>query len=133
VNRSPPPAVTWFKVYAGAMALLCLGMFIGGIAILNIPADGFDPEAPFGDDERLGLLLYGWGFTLFGLPLTALFAAGLFAKPTRFWWIVGIVLIALGLTSVCCLPFSIPLLLFWLKPDVKEWFNAASRPRDDVF
>ena len=123
MNGSPPLAVTWFKVYAGAMALCYLVMFVGGIAVLNA-----DPNAGSGDPGSAAVRMVGWGFTLFGLPLAALFAAGLSVKPTRPWWINCVVLIALG---VCCLPFIIPLVLLWLEPEVKEWFYAAPRPSDD--
>jgi hypothetical protein len=44
--------------------------------------------------------------------------------PRRPWaWIFGLVLICIGLTSLCCLPVAIPLLLSWLKPETKSYFG----------
>ena len=32
-------------------------------------------------------------------------------------------LIAIGLTSCCTIPASVPLLVGWLKPDLRAWFG----------
>ena len=39
-------------------------------------------------------------------------------------WIYALIVIALGLTSACTIFFSVPLLIFWLKEDVKRYYNA---------
>jgi hypothetical protein len=41
-------------------------------------------------------------------------------------WIYQIVLIGLGLTSVCCLPATVPLLISYVKPEVKAWFEPTA-------
>jgi hypothetical protein len=41
-------------------------------------------------------------------------------------WVYDIVLICLGMTSVCCMPVTIPLLIFWIKPDAKAWFGRVA-------
>jgi len=38
-------------------------------------------------------------------------------------WVYDVVLIALGLTSACLWPITIPLLIFWIKPENKLWFG----------
>ncbi|MGB7159266.1 MAG: hypothetical protein WBD40_14450 [Tepidisphaeraceae bacterium] len=58
-----------------------------------------------------------------GVPLAAVFGVAPFL-PRRPWvWIYDLVLICLGLTSICCMPATIPLLIFWLKPEAKAWFG----------
>jgi hypothetical protein len=36
-----------------------------------------------------------------------------------------LVLICIGMTSCCILPAAIPLLIFWLKPEAKNWFHQG--------
>lgn len=59
------------------------------------------------------------------IPLMFIFALGLLTPRRRWGWVYGFVPIAIGLTSPCCMPASIPLLIFWLKPEVKQWFNMS--------
>ena len=48
-------------------------------------------------------------------------------RPWAYWLTLS--LIFLGLTSVCCLPFCIPLLVSWLKPETKKYYGVGdSRP-----
>ncbi len=64
-------------------------------------------------------------FAVIGLPLAILFAAGLFWKKGQGAWVFHIVLIAIGLTSACCLPTNIPLLIFWIK--AKDYVVASGK------
>ena len=67
--------------------------------------------------------IMGVVFVLLGLALGAGFGFGL-ALPKRPWgWIYGLVLIAIGMTSMCTLPATIPLLIYWLKPETKLFFG----------
>jgi hypothetical protein len=43
-------------------------------------------------------------------------------------WVFGLVLICLGLSSACCLPACIPLLIFWLKPEMKAFYGRDLNP-----
>jgi 1-acyl-sn-glycerol-3-phosphate acyltransferase len=52
-----------------------------------------------------------------------------FVQPRKWVWIYGIVLIALGMTSICFLPFLIPLLIFWCKPEVRGWYEDGNLVR----
>ena len=60
-----------------------------------------------------------------GLVLLVPYAAGPLLPRERWAWIVGVVLIGIGMTSLCCLPVAIPLLLGWLKPETKAYYNAG--------
>ena len=51
----------------------------------------------------------------------------LFARQVQAFGQSGDVLIALTLTSCCFWPFSIPLLIFWVKPDVRTYYAHGTR------
>jgi hypothetical protein len=54
-------------------------------------------------------------------------SAAPFLLPARPWvWIYDLVVICLGMTSACFLPATIPLLIFWIKPEVKAYFGRPS-------
>jgi uncharacterized membrane protein HdeD (DUF308 family) len=58
-----------------------------------------------------------------GIVLFFLFAAALFFPRKPWNWTFGIVLICLGMTSCCCLPACIPLLIYWIKPETKAYYQ----------
>jgi predicted Co/Zn/Cd cation transporter (cation efflux family) len=58
------------------------------------------------------------------VPLFILFAVAPLLPKKKWAWIYGFVPICIGLTSCCSLPFSIPLLIFWLKPETKAFFGT---------
>jgi len=64
-------------------------------------------------------------FTVLGGALLVPFAAGPFLPRCRWAWVFGLILICSGMTSACCLPAAIPLLIWWLKPETKEYYNMA--------
>ena len=110
-----PAAVMWFKIYAGAMALLYVFVIaLGGLFLINpawLEEDAFEAR-------MMGVLCIGMGIVLAGV-----YAAGIFLPPRSWVWVYDLVLIAIGFMSCCILPFSIALLIFWLKPEVKAHFN----------
>jgi hypothetical protein len=117
---APQPAVwTWYCVYCGAMALLYLLVMVLGIAFLAMPAEMLE-----GEDSPEAVRFQGVLFAVMGLPFFLFYAAAPFLPRAKWAWIYGIVAIGIGLTSCCTLPFSIMLLIQWIKPDVKAWFNA---------
>jgi hypothetical protein len=66
--------------------------------------------------------IMGGVFILMGLLLAAASAIPLFYRPRPWTWVYSLVLICLGLGSVCMI-FSIPLLIFWLKPETKAYYG----------
>jgi hypothetical protein len=44
-------------------------------------------------------------------------------SPRPWLWTFDLVVICFGLTSACFLPACIPLLIFWMKQDVKQYFG----------
>lgn len=114
-----PAAVTWFLVYCGVLCFLYLGVVAIGIVFLSL-----DPAQL--DQSRMEALVLGGLFTVVGAA--CLVASALpFFLPRRPWvWIYDLVIICMGMTSACFLPASIPLLIFWMKPEVKTWFGRPA-------
>lgn len=117
---SRPGVVSWFFVYCAAMSVLYLAVSAAGAAIVFFRQSigELDPDVGSGF-----WLAYGVMFLVLGGGLLVLFAVAPFL-PRRPWvWVYDIVLICLGMTSACCLPASVPLLIFWIKPGAKAWFG----------
>lgn len=119
-NLQPPrPAVwPWYVAFCAAMALMWLILvFLGLSFILTGP-----PNSDMSPDEArvMGLI-----FVVLGAALMAPYVAAPFLPRRRWAWVLGIVLIALSMTGTCCLPAAIPLLIFWVKPETKAFFNVG--------
>jgi Na+/pantothenate symporter len=62
-------------------------------------------------------------YAVLGVIFFIIFAVALVLPRKPYNWIVGIVMMALGMTSCCFLPFLIPLLIYWIKPETKAYFG----------
>jgi hypothetical protein len=114
------PAVwPWFVAYAIFMALLYLIVGGFGATILVLGPEKFATER---NDADI-MMVQGVLFTIMGVALCVPFAIAPFLPRKPGVWIFDLVLICLGLTSCACLPATIPLLIFWLKPETKRWFG----------
>ena len=60
---------------------------------------------------------------LIGLVMLAACMLPLLLRPRPWLWTYNLVIICIGMTSACFLPFCIPLLIYWLKPDAKNHFG----------
>jgi hypothetical protein len=99
------------------MSLLLLGM---GVVFLFI-----EPDRDMSEAEAK---IMGGVFIVFGLAFAIPFAAAPFLPRQNWVWVLGLVLICLGLTSTCCLPVCIPLLILWLKPEMKAYYGKEVTP-----
>lgn len=117
--KPAPPVLVWYRVYCGLMALLYLACLAGGIALLI-----YRHEIPLEKDTPPEILLvYGVGLTAIGGLLAPAFLASFFLPRRRRAWIYHVILIAIGMVSVCCLPATVPLLLQWIKPETYGYFD----------
>lgn len=117
------PAVWyWYVTYCVAMLLLYLACAAGGAALLGFAEElaADDPDMSASEARVMGVV-----FVAISIPLILMYGAAPLLPKGKVAWILGIVNIAIGLTSACCLPVCIPLLIFWLKPEMKEFMNAA--------
>jgi hypothetical protein len=110
----------WYVIYCVLMALLYVLCF--GLGALFLSLDPATLEAT--DEDAMVLKIQGGMFMVISIPLVILYGAAPFLPKRKWAWIYGFVTIGIGLTSACCLPASIPLLIFWLKPETKAFFNV---------
>jgi hypothetical protein len=74
-------------------------------------------------DEPWTILVYGIILLVVGAALLVACVAGFFLPRRPLAWIAHLVLISIGLTSCCTIPAPVPLLVAWLKPDLRAWFG----------
>jgi hypothetical protein len=110
----------WFAAYCVGMALLYLMMVLMGAALIFFGSEYGNPGRGAGQVQAQGVITL-----LVGLVFTVPYAIGPFIKGKSWGWIYGIVLIALGMTSCCLWPITIPLIIQWVKPGMKRMFGQS--------
>ena len=117
LNTATPSAYKWFVVYCILMALCYLSLAVMGIVF------GFiEPDREMSAAEAK---LMGTVFLILGLVFFVPYALAPFLPRKSWVWVLGVVLICLGLGSACCLPICIPLLIFWFKPEMKAFYGRT--------
>lgn len=106
----PPVVWKWYVAYAVAMAVLYLLVAVGGGFVFAATTRG--------EDQIQGVIM-----GVIGLPLAILYGVAPFLRKTSSTYTFHLVLIGIGLTSACCIPACLPLLLYWLKPETKAFFG----------
>ncbi|HEX8144020.1 MAG TPA: hypothetical protein VF553_15580 [Pyrinomonadaceae bacterium] len=109
-----------FVAYCIFMALLYLFVAAIGGALLYL-AQG----SMAGGKDVAELRIQGVIFLFVGIALVIPYAIGPFVKGKSWGWVYGIVLIAIGLTSCCLWPATIPLIIHWVKPEMKAFFGQS--------
>lgn len=113
---SRPQVVLWYKFYLAFLAflfLVCIG--VGALFFTDVvSAEDLDGMPP----QLMGGLYLGAGI-IFLIPCLV----GFFLPRSKGTWVFHMVMICIGLTG-CTIVFSVPLLIFWLKPEVKDWYSA---------
>lgn len=112
-----PKAVFWFRVYAGCMAGLYGLVFLVGAACLIWGISSAPPA-----DKPLFLVMgamYGSIGFLFGVAYSLAFSF----KPTPFAWVYHLVLICIGFGGCPTIAASIPLLIYWIKPEIRRYYG----------
>jgi hypothetical protein len=116
VDDRAPGVVLWARLYAAAFALMYLACTVGGILLLVFAGD-------LADRDRTETMINGVVMIAMGPPLLGLSIVTALAPRKRWGWIINVVLIGLGMMSCCCVPASVPLLIFWIKPETKRWYG----------
>lgn len=119
VLSTPPKVTYWAKVYMVAMALLYLLVIGIGLFLLLVDQSVFDAS----DSEMLELRIQGAISLVMGIVLSIAYVVGLIMPQAKAGWIFTLVLICFGMTSCCTWPATIPLLIFWIKPETRTYFN----------
>ena len=120
LNQATPSVHKWFVAYCIFMALLYLVTAVMGIVFLFV-----EPDAEMSATEAK---IMGSVLLILGLVFFVPYALAPFLPRQSWVWVLGLVLICIGLTSACCLPACIPLLIFWLKPEMKAFYGRTLNP-----
>ncbi len=115
-QAAKPKVVFWFQVYCWVLCVMYLAVAAFSMVFFTIPAEEMDMSQPL--SYLMGLL-----FLVMGLVLMLACMLPLLLRPRPWLWTYNLVIICLGMTSACFLPFCIPLLIFWLKPEAKNHFG----------
>jgi hypothetical protein len=94
-----------------AVAAFSLVFFLGDPAKLEMP--------------RISAVLIGIAILLLGLGMLVASLLPLVLSPRPWLWTYNLVIICLGMTSACFLAACIPLLIYWLKPEAKNYFGKT--------
>ena len=113
-----PPVIIWYKVYCIAMAVMYL--FVVALGVFFLVGGCFIPGNA---DDKIPFMIMGPLYAVMGLVMMIPFVLALFLGPKPWVWVYGIVLISIGMSSCCCLPATLPLLIYWVKPDVQRHFG----------
>ena len=116
-DSTRPAVVTWQNLYCFALGAVYVLGAAGGVAMMVFRRQLADPEMSPNETLFMGLLVAAMGAVL-AVP----FLAAPFLPRRRWVWILHIVLIAIGMTSCACLPATVPLLVFWIRPETQAWF-----------
>ncbi len=106
----------WYRVYCAV--LVAIYVFAMGLGVLLIY---YQPEA--GTSSPGESVIAGFVYLIFGAVFGIIFAVAIFLPRKPYNWVVGIVMIAIGMTSCCFIPATIPLLIFWIKPETRAFFG----------
>jgi len=117
-GQPPPPALWWFKVYTGVMTGIYVLCMLAAPLLLWIGTRARS-------EDRVAFLIEAPVLFVVGLVLAIGFALPFFLPRKPWVWIYNLVLICIGMTSCCILPAAIPLLIYWIKPEMKAWFGRT--------
>jgi hypothetical protein len=122
-EERPPEAVHYFRIYAVLNIGLLLCVVFGGLYMMLAPLLSGTTGASATAKWVVGLLVAGVAFALMIPYVIALFGG-------RKRWVHTLVLVLLAaslLLNGCCLLWaaSIPMLIYWIKPETKRWYGAT--------
>lgn len=118
-----PPVWKWFRVYVGLMSVLYLAF--AGMGLFMIAFGPTIAESSRNPSDAFVMPFLGGVYAVLGFVFMGVFVYGLMIPRKPWAWIYGLVLICFGMTSPCCMPASIPLLIFWIKPEMKAFFGRS--------
>ncbi len=122
---SQPGVVLWFKIFCGFMLALYLMVAGLGTLMLMMPELLVDPEAGIASNQPADTTeaaIMGGVYLALGGILAVLYVLPFFLPRRKGTWVYNLVMICLSMTSFCCLPAAIPLLIFWIKQETRDWY-----------
>jgi hypothetical protein len=132
-NPPRPAVVPLYRIWCGLilMVYVAIAMHEGLILAGKEPPElGLLADVASRDDPKLrGQLLaeerensiIGVGLAAAG---SALFLLGMFSPRTSWAWVLGCVAIVVSIVPLCVsVAVAVPLLVFWLKPETRQYFG----------
>lgn len=115
-----PPVWGWYVLFCVAMAIQWFVLVLLGLSFIfsGPPNRGMSAR----EAQVLGLIFVG-----LGAALMTPYAAAPFLPRRRWAWGLGFALILLSMSGTICLPVAIPLLIHWVKPETKWFFDEGGR------
>jgi hypothetical protein len=110
-----PGVITWFYVYCWILVVMYLLVMLMSLVFFLV--DPEELEMPKAQALFTGIIMAVSGAVFFVLGLLPLIL-----RRRPWLWVYDLVVICLGMTSCCFWPVCIPLIIFWIKPGVKEYF-----------
>ncbi len=117
-----PGAIAWYRAYA---ALL---MVVHGVVFLMMVGMIFLQRwLPHSDvDLPAWIMIFYYAFLgMTALGMFGLYLASFFLERSPGAWTYHAIMICIGMTSPCFIPFGFPLLIFWIQDPVKNYFGKA--------
>ncbi len=110
----------WYRVDCGVLIALYLAVIVLGVtlAVLRPETREYKSEEVF---------LVGVIYAVAGVVFFTIFTVAIFLPPKPYNWIVGFVMMAIGMTSCCFVPFVVPLIIFWIKPETQAYFGRKQQ------
>jgi hypothetical protein len=115
-NETGRKTFFWYRVYCGSLAALYALVATFGLIVAYLQPATNNQSA----EESL---IMGLIYAILGTIFFAIFLVASILPPKPYNWIVGIVMIAIGMSSCCTWPAVIPLLIYWIKPETREFFG----------
>lgn len=113
-----PGVIFWFKVYCWILCVIHLLVIAMAISLFFVEPEKL--ETPVSFAYIMGTIMLVYGATFFVLGLLPLII------QHRPWLrVFDLIVICVGLTNCCFWPICIPLLIFWCKPEVKQYFGKS--------
>lgn len=116
MNETGRKTFFWYRIYCATLILTYLALTIFGIFLAVVQPQ--TPEYTPQETMFMGILC-----AVLGGLFCVIAAVAIFLPPKPYNWIIGMVMIAIGMTSCCFLPFMIPLIYFWIKPETQAFFG----------
>ncbi|NNE94319.1 MAG: hypothetical protein HKN23_21940 [Verrucomicrobiales bacterium] len=124
-----PTVVTWFYVYNAFMILMAIATVLLGVFFFGNPPEAMLAELT--EEDKMVFQIYGVLFPVCGAPMAIAHLIAFFIKPRPGSWVYNLILICLGLTGCPTIAASVPLLIFWLKPETKRYYGKEV-PEDNL-
>jgi hypothetical protein len=120
----PPTPGVWYGYIAYCLFMALLYLAVVALGVLFLVVGSSLPLNEPDDPSPTEMIIMGSVFCVMGGVLMLMYGIAPLLPKRKGAWIYGFVTIGIGMTSACTLPFCIPLLIFWLRPETKAFFHV---------